>query len=90
VIRFETWLIVSGLKKRGMTMAELEELTLRAIDSMRHQISSETVVKAAAYAARISGSDKTVHQFVTALVMTDNLTNSLSWDRTLRHVMRLG
>ena len=66
-----------------------EELTLTAADNMRHLTISEDMVKAVAFAARAAHSDATVHRFVTALVMTNILTDPFRWPYVLRTIMNL-
>ncbi len=68
---------------------EIKELNLIGINSMRHLIISEDMVKAISFAARAAHSDSTVHRFVTALVMTDLLKDPFRWPYVLRTVMEL-
>lgn len=64
-------------------------LTLAAIDNTRHLVTSEDIVKAVAFAARAAHSDRTSYRFVTALVMTDMLTERSYWPVVLRAVRQL-
>lgn len=68
---------------------ETAELSLSAIDSMRHLAASEPIVNAAAFAARAGHGDQTAYRFVTALVMTDTLATPGRWGTVLKAVMEL-
>lgn len=69
---------------------QIEELTLAAIDGMRHLVTSERVVGAAAFAARAGYDDVMAYRFVTALVMTNNLDRpGWRWELTLRTLAEL-
>jgi hypothetical protein len=66
-----------------------EELSLCSIDSMCHLWSNEETVSAVAFAARAGHSDRTAYRFLTALGMTDNLTDRTDWPEVLLRVMDL-
>lgn len=66
-----------------------EDLTLGMIDNMCHLTASEKIIQAAAFAARAGHTDRTVHRFVTALVMTDSLSPRKWWEDLLGRVARL-
>lgn len=66
-----------------------DELTLTSIDAMRHLATSQDMVTAVAFAARSGHDNTTCYRFVTALVMTDQLTNRFGWLDVLRRVKKL-
>lgn len=73
-----------------------EELTLPAIDGMRHLITTERIVKAVVFAenyrmgrATLDESTRTAQRFVTALVMTDRLDKASEWTAVLDAVLNL-
>lgn len=66
-----------------------EELTLPAIDCMRHLSTSWDIVRAVAFAARAGHSDRTAYRFVTALVMIGKLEWPQYWPEILKAVMEL-
>jgi hypothetical protein len=72
-----------------MLTPPIEDLTLAAIDGMRHLVTSEQVVNAAAFAARAAYDDVMAYRFVTALVMTNNLERRSEWRTVLRHLAEL-
>lgn len=68
---------------------DVRELTLTSIDNHRHLTVSQDLVTAIAYAARSGCDDTTCYRFVTALVMTDSLTDHFKWLDVLKHTKRL-
>jgi hypothetical protein len=68
---------------------EPEQLTLTGIDSMRHLIINEMMIKAVAFAVRAGHTDRTASRFIIALVATNLLDYSHRWPEILKVVMDL-
>lgn len=68
---------------------KVNDLTLPAIDCMRHLTTSWDIVRAVSFAACAGHSNRTSYRFVTALVMTDTLEWPQYWPETLKTVMEL-
>lgn len=78
-------------------MVETRDLTLSGIDGMRHLTTSETVVRAVAFAVRHASSqyrrdievDRTAYRFVVAASMVGALEEEGRWLNILDHVHAL-
>jgi len=70
-------------------MQSIEDLSIPAIDGMRHLVVSEDVVTAVAFAVSRDHDVRTAYRFVTALVMTDRLEDRRTWRPVLAWVKRL-
>lgn len=76
-------------------MQEISDLTLDAIDGMRHLVTSEHVVKAIAFAVRHAESmyipdreiDRTAYRFVVAVAMVGALEDTGRWINILDHIL---
>lgn len=66
-----------------------EDLTITNIDSMRHLVVGECVVKAIAYAVRGDSEDHTAYRFATALTVTGRLENEGCWPELLEKIKKL-
>jgi hypothetical protein len=66
-----------------------DNLSLAAIDGMRHLTASEDIVAAVVFAAKNGHGTTTAYRFVTALVMTNTLTDIAQWRETLERVTDL-
>lgn len=72
-----------------MSSVDIDELTLTMIASHMHLTIGNPMVAAIAYAARLGWSDVTCRAFVTALIMTNTLTDQSQWPVVLRKVQDL-
>lgn len=68
---------------------DIDDLTLNMIGAQMHLTTSREIVKAVAWAARLGWADVTCQAFVTALVMTDTLTDRSQWPTTIRKIQDL-
>jgi hypothetical protein len=70
-------------------MEFLHSIPLTSVDSMRHLVTSEDVVKAVVFAAQAGHNVVTCYRFVSLLAMTDDLEYRAAWPVVLRRVMEL-
>ena len=68
---------------------KIDELTLTSVANQMHLTTSRDIVKAVAWAARLGWANTTCYAFVTALVMTDNLTTPSEWPYVIRKISDL-
>jgi hypothetical protein len=70
-------------------MISIEDLSLTSIDGIRHTTTSESIVAAVVFAAKLGHSTRTAYRFVTALVMVNALDDISQWEDVLRQVVTL-
>lgn len=68
---------------------QTSDLSLTAIDGMRHLVTSEDIVAAVAFATSAGHNTQTAYRFVTAVVMVDALKSQDQWGGILKAVMDL-